>query len=176
MPERVELGTTTTSVTRLFVAIWPPDPVLDSLADLPQPRDPGVRWVEREQRHITLRFFRDADPTAVIDALDHVELPAATAQLGPAIDVLGERSLVIPVAGVDDLAAVVERATRRDAPSRRRFVGHLTIARLARRARPQRSVGTRFAATFTVDRVALVHSDLQPSGAVYETIATWPTA
>ncbi|MEM8620700.1 MAG: RNA 2',3'-cyclic phosphodiesterase [Actinomycetota bacterium] len=162
-------------MTRLFVAIWPPDEVLDALADLPQPRDPGVRWIAREQRHITLRFFPDANPDAVIDALDHIELPPATAQLGPAVDVLGERSLVIPVGGLDDLAAVVDRATRCDAPSRRRFVGHLTVARLNRRARPQRSVGMRFAATFTVARVALVHSDLQPTGAVYETIATWPT-
>ncbi len=162
-------------MARLFVAIWPPDEVLDALGDLPQPRDQGVRWVDRDKRHITLRFFRDADADALIDALDHAELPSATAHLGPSIDVLGERSLVVPVDGVDDLATAVDRTTRRESSSARRFYGHLTVARLARRARPHRSVGLRFSASFAVDRVALVHSDLQPDGAVYETLAEWPT-
>ncbi|MEO1055750.1 MAG: RNA 2',3'-cyclic phosphodiesterase [Actinomycetota bacterium] len=163
-------------MARLFVAIWPPDHVLDALGDLAQPRDQGVRWVDREKRHITLRFFRNADPDAIVDALDHVELPSAMAQLGPSIDVLSERSLVVPVRGIDDLAAVIGQATRGEDAPRRRFYGHLTVARLARRARPHRSVGVRFSASFDVARVALVHSDLRPNGAVYETLAEWPTA
>ncbi|MEM9514731.1 MAG: RNA 2',3'-cyclic phosphodiesterase [Actinomycetota bacterium] len=162
-------------MARLFVAIWPPDHVLDALGDLPQPRDQGVRWVDREKRHITLRFFRDADADALIDVLDHAELPSATALLGPSIDVLSERSLVIPVRGVDELAAVVGQATRREEAPKRRFYGHLTMARLARRARPQRSVGIRVSTSFAVNRVALVHSDLRPDGAVYATLAEWPT-
>ena len=162
---------------RLFVAVWPPDDVLDRLHDHERPRDQGVRWLPVENLHVTLRFLGDADVDEVADALDQVQFPAATARLGPAIDVLAERSLVLPVTGVDDLAQVVRSATsalgtERD---RRRFVGHLTVARLARRARPSRSAGRPFDARFDVTDVALVASTLTDTGAVYETVATWPT-
>lgn len=164
-------------MSRLFVGIWPPDEVLDDLAQLAQPRDQGVRWIERERRHITLRFLADADPQDVIDALDAVPLPRCTARLGPALDVLGEHSVVVPVAGLHDLAHVVRTATKGliDRPDRRRFVGHLTVAKLRRRARPQRTLGMRIESAFDVRNVALVESTLLPDGARYETIATWPT-
>ncbi len=164
-------------MSRLFVAIWPPDEVLDDLAELPQSRDQGVRWIERERRHITLRFLRDADPDAVTDALDAVPMPRCTARLGPALDVLGDHSIVVPVAGLDDLAGVVRAATREflDRPDRRPFTGHLTVAKLRRRARPQRTAGLRITTEFDVSEVALVESTLLEAGPSYETIATWPT-
>ncbi len=164
-------------MARLFVAIWPPDDVLDRLADMERPKDQGVKWVPQENLHITLRFLGDADVDEVIDRLDPVLLPAATAVVGPAFDLLGERSLVSPVAGVDELAAVVQQALRGlgTERERKRFQGHITVARLARRARPNRSAGRRFDATFDVDEVALVASTLRDTGAVYETVATWPT-
>jgi RNA 2',3'-cyclic 3'-phosphodiesterase len=164
-------------MTRLFVAIWPSEPVLELLNDLERPRDQGVKWVPAENLHVTLRFLGDADVDEVVEALDQVALPRAVARLGPSIDVLAERSLVLPVAGVDDVADVVRSATRGMGTERerRRFVGHLTVARLARRARPSRSIGRRFEAGFEVDEVALVASTLTDRGAVYETVATWPT-
>jgi 2'-5' RNA ligase len=165
------------TMTRLFVAIWPPDDVLDALADIERPRDQGVTWVPRENLHITLRFLGDADVDEVTARLDDVHLPAATAVVGPAFDLLGERSLISPVAGVDDLAAVVRQAVRGLGTERERprFQGHITVARLARRSRPHRSAGRRFDATFAVTEVALVASTLRDTGAVYETLATWPT-
>ncbi|MGA7758632.1 MAG: RNA 2',3'-cyclic phosphodiesterase [Ilumatobacteraceae bacterium] len=164
-------------MARLFVAIWPPDDVLDRLADMDRPKDQGVKWVPQENLHITLRFLGDADIDEVIDRLDHVLLPAATAVVGPAFDLLGERSLISPVTGVDELAAVVQQALRGlgTERERKRFQGHITVARLARRARPNRSAGRRFDATFDVTEVALVASTLSDTGAVYETVATWPT-
>jgi 2'-5' RNA ligase len=164
-------------MARLFVAIWPPDDVLDLLADMDRPKDQGVKWVPQENLHITLRFLGDADIDDVIDRLDQVLLPAATAVVGPAFDLLGERSLISPVAGVDELAAVVQQALRGlgTERERKRFLGHITVARLARRARPDRSAGRRLDATFDVTEVALVASTLHDTGAVYETVATWPT-
>lgn len=164
-------------MTRLFVAVWPSDEVLDLLSDLERPKDQGVRWMPLGNLHVTMRFLGDADIDDVTDALDAVLLPHATAVVGPAIDVRAERSLMLPVAGVDDLADTVQRATRRlgTERERRQFVGHLTMARLARHARPARSVGVRFGATFEVEEVALVASTLTDDGAVYETVATWPT-
>jgi 2'-5' RNA ligase len=163
-------------VTRLFIAVWPPDEVLELLADVERPRDQGVKWVPRENLHVTLRFLGEADADDVCERLDGVALPAGTAVLGPAFDLLGQRSLVVPVTGVDDLAATVHGALRGLGTEReRRFRGHLTVARLARNARPSRSAGRRFDATFDVTEVALVASTLDDTGAVYDTVATWPT-
>jgi len=164
-------------VTRLFVAVWPPAGVLDALGDIERPKDQGVKWVPRQNLHLTLRFLGDADADAVVARLSGIELPAATVTLGPAFDLLTERSLLVPAAGLDELAEVVRRALHGlgTEPERRRFLGHLTVARLARGARPARSAGRRFDATFEVTEIALVASTLQPTGAEYETIATWPT-
>jgi 2'-5' RNA ligase len=164
-------------MTRLFVAIWPPDDVLERLADVERPKDQGVRWIPRENLHITLRFLGEADVDDVVARLDDVNLPTATAVVGPAFDLLGERSLVSPVTGVDELAAVVRDALRGlgTERERKRFQGHITVARLARRARPHRSAGRRFDASFEVTEVALVASTLRDTGAVYDTVATWPT-
>lgn len=161
---------------RLFIAVWPPDEFLDLLADMERPKDQGVKWVRPENLHVTLRFLGDADDDDVSDRLREVALPAATAVVGPGIDVLSERSLVLPIDGVDELGAVVTRAVRGlgTQRERRRFIGHLTVARLARRARPERSVGRRFEASFSVDEVALVASTLTDRGAVYDTIASFP--
>jgi 2'-5' RNA ligase len=163
-------------VTRLFVAVWPPDELLDALSDLERPRDQGVRWLPTENLHVTLRFLGDADVGEVTDALARATWRATTAAAGPAIDTLADHSLVLPVDGVDELAETATRATRGlgTAGERRRFHGHLTVARLARRARPARALGMAFAARFEVDEVALVSSTLTPDGAHYETLATWP--
>lgn len=164
-------------MARLFVAIWPPDDVLDGLADIERPQDQGVKWAPQENLHITLRFLGDADEGEVAARLDETLLPAATARVGPAFDLLGERALISPVAGVDELAEVVRRSLRGlgTEPERNRFEGHITVARLARNARPRRSAGRPFEASFTVDEVALVASTLLDTGAVYDTIDTWPT-
>ncbi len=167
----------TAIVTRLFVAIWPPEELLERLADIERPKDPGVKWVRLENLHITLRYLGDADIDEVVERLDDVFLPRSTAVLGPAFDLRAERSIMLPVSGVDDLAEVVEQAVRGvgTANERRRFLGHLTLARLGKRARPDRSVGRLFDASFEVGEIALVASTLADSGSVYETVETWPT-
>ena len=164
-------------MTRLFVAIWPPEELLERLADIERPKDPGVKWVPQENLHITLRFLGDAEVDEVIERLDGVLLPTATAVLGPAFDLRAERSIMLPVAGIDDLAEVVEQAVSDigTANERRRFLGHLTLARLAKKARPDRSVGHLFDASFAVDEIALVVSTLTDGGAVYDTVETWTT-
>jgi len=164
-------------MSRLFVAVWPPEDVLAGLADVERPRDQGVKWVPPENLHLTLRFLGDADEDEVAERLADTVLPATDVSLGPAFDVWWERSLVLPADGLDELATAVHRATRGLGTERvrRRFAGHLTVARLARRARPRRAAGLRFEADFRVDEVALVASTLRDSGAEYETLATWPT-
>lgn len=134
-----------------------------------------MRWVPPENWHVTLRFVGDASPDEVAERLARASLPMATARLGPFVERLDRQQLVVPVAGVDELAAAVVRATDGvGEPARHEFRGHLTVARL----RPGASSaveGTPVDANFEVVEVALVASDLTPAGAVYTTVATFST-
>jgi 2'-5' RNA ligase len=162
-------------MSRLFIAVWPPAAVVDALRSLPRKDQRGVRFVRPENWHVTLRFFGEADADAVADALEGVPLEPASARVGPGVDVLSERALVLPVHGLDDLAVTVATHTGTiGVAPRRRFIGHLTIARLKRHARMPPAIGATFQARFEVGEIALVQSRLDPAGARYITIATWP--
>jgi len=162
-------------MTRLFVALWPPDEVREELRQLHRKDQRGVRFVPEDNWHVTLRFLGEADVDEVGAALDCTAFDAARARLGPAVDVLQERALVVPVGGVDELAAAVEEATGRiGQPARKRFHGHLTIARVKPHVPMPRVLGAMVQAEWDVAEVALVQSRLDPAGARYATLATWP--
>lgn len=160
---------------RLFVAAWPDAATCDALDALRRTGERDVRWVRPANWHVTLRFLGDADAGEAIERCGEATFPSAVARLGPAVERLDRRQIVVPVGGVDDLAAAVRSATHgiggRD---RHGFRGHLTIAR-TKPGVDSGVLGSPFDATFEVDAIALVASDLTPSGAVYTTIATFPT-
>lgn len=164
-------------MSRLFIAVWPPAWVVDELRELPRKDQRGVRFVRPDDWHVTLRFLGDAHPGAVEAALDGIAVAPARVRLGPAVDVLAERALVVPVDGLDSVAGEVIARTRElgDRP-RRRFVGHLTVARLKPFADVPRALGALFQAEFELAEIALVESRLHPDGARYTTIATWPVS
>lgn len=169
-------------MTRLFVAVWPPDDIAAAIAAASAAGDEvGVRAVPTENLHITLRFlggrFRGgADIDEVVSRLTDHTMPAARAQIGPTITALGAHA-VLPTRGVDELAAHVRSATEGIGdPTTGGFVGHLTVARSGRRATaPPSVIGRRFEAAFDVDTVRLVESRLDAGGAVYRTVATFDT-
>jgi 2'-5' RNA ligase len=162
-------------MARLFIAVWPPEEVAAELTTLHRKDQRGVRFVHPDNWHITLRFLGEAHPDEVIEALDGTTFGAARARLGPAVDVISERALVVPVDGLDALAGrVTERTSRIGEPPRKRFVGHLTLARVKSHVPMPRTIGAPISAEFDVDEIALVQSRLDPQGAQYETIETWP--
>ncbi len=158
---------------RLFVAAWPSDEVRAELAALDRADEPGVRWTSAAQWHVTLRFLGTAAVEAAAAALAGLDAATATAELGPAAARLGRDAVVVPVRGLDALAAEVVRCTAHlgEPPDPRPFTGHLTIARLRGRG-ACRIAGARFSASFAVREVALVRSETHPEGARYTTIAT----
>jgi 2'-5' RNA ligase len=160
---------------RLFVAVRPPETVADDLDRLPRPAAGGVRWEPPERWHITLCFLASADPAAVTDALDRARLPAAAFRFGPRTTRFGQGVLVVPASGADELAGAVREATSHlvEPRDRRPFVGHLTLARLAGTAGSQ-LLGTPFDASFDVQRVELVASEQQPTGASHRRLGSWP--
>ena len=158
---------------RLFVTAWLPGRVVDAIAALPRPDEPGVRYSRRDQWHVTMRFLGSCEVDEALAAFHTIDASATEAVVGPAVSRLGRSIVVVPVQGLDALAAEVVRATSDvgQPPDPRPFTGHITIARLRDRAACG-VAGGRFVDRFPVDAVHLVRSDLRPDGAVYDTIAT----
>lgn len=143
------------------------------MAALPRPAEPGVRWLPREQWHITLRFLGEVDPDEAAAALARVSAPPAEVVLGPQVARLGRFVVCLPAVGLDDLAAAVVGATAAIGrpPDPRPFAGHLTLARLAHRGACG-VAGTPFTGRFTADAVALVRSTTRSGGAEYANVVT----
>ena len=164
---------------RLFVAVWPPDEVLDLIAGLPRPEVEGLRWTTRDQWHVTLRFFGsiELEPAAVALRSVAASASATTAVVGPATGRFGKRVLHVPVSGLEAVASVVVRATKEvgKPPEPRPFSGHLTLARARDRRRGvdlRPLVRTPIAAEWPVTEVCLVESHLNPKGANYQVVET----
>jgi 2'-5' RNA ligase len=184
---------------RLFIGVRPPEVVLDQVGDLSDrlQRSLGaeaaeaLRWTTRDQWHVTLRFLGEVgDPAPVVAALDTADVRSTEAWLGPAARWLGGQVLYLPVAGLDELAAGVAAATAAlgRPPEDRRFVGHVTLARLRRpsprhrragrdRSGRDRSVrrrldlgGAAIEARWVVGEVVLVRSHLGRAGSRYEDV------
>ncbi len=162
-------------MARLFVGVWPSEAVAEQLRALPRKDRPGIRWVRPENWHVTLQFLGEADPDEVATRLDNLALGPVDIRLGPGVDVLTDRTIIVPVHGIDEVATNVIDATRDlgTEPPRRRFTGHLALARVRRGARIPDVIGTPISATQRVEEIALVESVLKPDGAVYDTITTW---
>jgi 2'-5' RNA ligase len=69
---------------RCFVAVWPPDDVLDDLAALPRPAATYARWSTRDQWHVTLRFFGELDEAGVAAATQALSDAAGSFGASPA--------------------------------------------------------------------------------------------
>ena len=161
-------------MTRLFVAAWPPGDVAEQLATLGPADQQGVRRLPVEQLHVTLRFLGDTDPDEALGRMAACNLPASTARVGPAVQRLGRGQLVVPVTGVDGLAAAVDEATvDLGAPRRHPFFGHVTLARTKRDAHSWIE-HAEVTADFPVEDVRLVESRLDPAGSVYRMVAAIP--
>jgi 2'-5' RNA ligase len=171
-----------TGSRRMFVAVRPPPEVASRLAGLVRPGrgdespDDGIRWVTPSDYHVTLHFIGQADPEPVAGALDEV-LPTAPAPvvLGPAVGELGS-AVVVPAAGLDDLARLVADAVRSVAHprARRPFVGHLTVGRRPRGRDVGSVVGRAVDVRFVAESVELLAGGRAEGGASrYDTIRTW---
>lgn len=166
---------------RLFLAVRPPDDVVERLAALPRPAVDGLRWTTPGQWHVTLRFLgRVDDPEPLVGHLRAAPAPLpVTVTLGPATDRFGQRVLHLPATGLDALASAVRGASAafgEPRPPDQAFTGHLTLARVRNRARVDLRplCGVAFAATWTSPAYTLEASDLHPDGARYTTLATFP--
>jgi RNA 2',3'-cyclic 3'-phosphodiesterase len=175
-----------TRLARAFVAVVPPDPVLDALAariaTLTQEPSP-LRWLPRPQWHLTLAFLGHVDDA---DAL-RAALAHATRERSPFTLRLGaggafptpRRATVLWVGLAPETPEIIGLATAvRDAAAGladhaedRPYHPHLTVAR-APRPRPLTdlvdAIGTDpIGPPWTVTDISVMESDTRPTGAVH---------
>lgn len=166
---------------RCFVAIEAPEEVRAALVraqDALRRADADVKWVERANLHLTLKFVGElADPAPLARALRAVRHPP----LHLRFEGLGLFPRVVWAGcsgGAEGLAEAVERASglpREERP----FAAHLTIGRVKSR-RNERALrkaveaarSTSFGAAEVVE-FALMKSTLTPRGPVYERVETF---
>jgi 2'-5' RNA ligase len=164
---------------RLFVAVWPPPAVVGVLSELERPEAPGLRWSVPAQWMVKLRPLGHLDRRVVAPLLEVLaaELegaPAAGCVLGPAAR---RRSagqwLGVPVAGLDELAAVVFEATERLVPVThpRPFQAELA---LARGRVPRELDGLAVSASWAARSVALVADRSSPRAPRFEDLGEFP--
>jgi 2'-5' RNA ligase len=175
-----------TRLARAFVAVVPTDAVLDALDARVRPltgQAPALRWLPRNQWHLTLAFLgRVDDATTLTRALD-----TATRTVAPfTLELVGagafpapRRASVLWVgvgaggSALTALAAAISGATAglTGSADDRPYHPHLTVARAGRPRRLAGLVETIGAApigpAWPVTEVALVESDTRPDGAVH---------
>ena len=164
---------------RLYVAVWPPPAVVRVLSEFERPEAPGLRWSVPEQWMGKLRPLGHVDRRLVAPLLEVLaaELdgaPAVRCVLGPAARRrYSGQWLAVPVAGLDDLAAVVFEATERLVPITHPQPFQAELA-LARGRVPRQLDGLPVSATWTARSVALVADRSSPRGPRYEDLGAFP--
>jgi 2'-5' RNA ligase len=165
-------------MTRLFVAVWPPPAVVAVLAAFERAPLPGVRWSTPKQWMVKVRPLGHVDDRVVAPLVDVLETeldgaPAVRCALGPATRRLGGQWLGVPVAGLDDLAAVVFEVTEELVPVTHPQPFQADVV-LARGRVPRELAGLPVSASWTARSVSLVADRSSPREARFEDVAAFP--
>lgn len=176
---------------RLFVALRPSPAIRAVLSDA-MGGVAGARWQDDAQLHLTIRFIWNVDRRTaedVVTVLAGIAAPApclridgvGTFERRAQVDTLWAR--IAPPEPLAMLHRTIDRALACAgiAPDPRRYLPHITLARLGRHAADPvaiaRWVDTHAAmssAVFTIDHLTLYESHLNHEGARYDAIARWP--
>ena len=173
------------SSRRLFVALRPPEDLCEALLDAMEGVS-GARWQDADNLHITLRFIGEIDrhmQADVITALESVPFrpfPIALSGVGH-FERRGRSNAiwaqVTSSPQLSELQHSVEMACRRAglAPETRKFVPHVTLARLNSGSGPigdwLATQGSLALGPWQVDSFSLYESDLTPNGPIYGELA-----
>jgi 2'-5' RNA ligase len=175
-------------VHRLFVAIRPPENIVDLLVDAMDDR-PSLRWVSDENIHLTLRFIGEVERPVTEDIareLSRIRSDRFTLRLS-GVGAFEQRNGGAIWAGVEPrdqvaaLAAKIDRACQTAClePERRAFHPHITLARFGRDSRAEVQPflsrnATLASAPFEVSAFTLFESRLSRHGAQYDAVADFP--
>jgi len=172
---------------RLFFALVPPPEIRQQLL-LSMGGVQLARWQSDDQLHLTVRYVGGVDgPQAdlLITEINRLEFSAIDAQLDGAGHFMRRdyvEQLWIGVSPREPLLALhkhIDRICIRAGlePESRKFVPHITVARLPRSAGPVTDFlshnGNLTSAKFSFDRLVLMESHLRDAGSQYVSLAEW---
>lgn len=169
-------------VMGVFVAVLLPDEIAEALGRV-RASHPGVakgelQWEPRTRLHVTLRYLGDIDDASALSAtLSQVRAAPTHCAVGSCTARFGSSVMYAPVSGVDDLAARITEATARigKPPERRRFQGHITLARCKGGAvLPPEEVDIYGDLSFVADSFALMQSEWAGDEVTYSLLETFP--
>jgi 2'-5' RNA ligase len=166
---------------RLFVAAELPEAAMDALVAWP-PEHEALRAVPRQSLHVTLAFLgerAESVVTVVGSLLDELARPVGGLSLGQAcwLPPRRPRVLAVELGGAEGLTVLQAELTEAltssigFAPERRRFLPHVTVARVRHRAPPDSLPELPDAGTFAATWLTLFRSHLSPKGSRYEALA-----
>jgi len=180
---------------RAFVAVEIPDRVKDEVVRLVSHfshKGYPVRWVGRNNLHLTLAFLGENPPEFIARVEERLApVAAATARFEMSLKGVGvfpnERSPRVIWLGIEqgraELTALAQRALKELVtigfiPERRPFSAHLTIGRVREPLPDVRPILERpFASPpFPVSELVLFRSFLRPTGPIYEALGRYPLA
>jgi hypothetical protein len=147
---------------------------MTALSKLGRPPVPGVRWSTPEQWMVKVRplgYVEDRTVPLLVDALE-AELegaPAVECVLGPATRRIGGQRLGAPVAGLDDLAAVVFEATEGLVPVTHPQPFRADIV-LARGRVPRELAGRPVSTSWTARSLTLIADRSSPGPPGYQSV------
>jgi 2'-5' RNA ligase len=169
---------------RAFVAVQPPEPVLDAVdavvGSLRKEHEPA-RWMTRVQHHLTLQFLgNQVDVEAVRDALQAIALRSGNVRLGGAGAFPSERRARVLWLGVAEGATLLTQLAGAVGelltplgyePEARPYHPHLTLARWKAptdaRAVVKAVAPAPVGDAWRVDEIVLYESRLRAGGAEY---------
>ncbi|MHB1414216.1 MAG: RNA 2',3'-cyclic phosphodiesterase [Chloroflexota bacterium] len=155
----------------------------------------ALKWVEPEGIHITLKFLGQTDAT-LVDSLEEAIRQAGAGRPEANLQIAGFGAFPNPrqprvlwvglmgdTSGLQEIQRVIEAKVEALGfpPERRPFSPHLTLARVRETASPpeRRAVADLLVRApalppldFVADRLSLMKSQLQPTGARYEALYT----
>ncbi len=182
---------------RLFAAVPLGEPVRQLIRDVQSELETEnwpLKWVHPDRIHVTLRFFGET-PITTIDDLKRVMSGVArrsratlynTGQLGAFPSKDNPQVIWIGLEGrlksLEQTADLIEQSARRLGfrPEKRRFQGHITVARVRSGASPIEEFGpvaehlTLPPVEFPADRLQLIRSVLSSGGPTYTVLGEWP--
>lgn len=184
-------------MVRLFVALLLPDEIKSAMgkfiAEL-KPLSVGVKWVETENLHLTLKFIGETSEKNVASISETIgkaisgsaRFDVHIAECGGFPNLRNAKVLWVGMNGADPAAEMAIQIEQSLVPlgipaENRPFAPHLTVGRIKLKinlnALAEKMENAHFdAGTVTLDRVALVKSTLTPRGPIYENLKVYQLA
>ena len=157
------------------MAIELPKHVKDQIEEFKKWVRGRVKFVEKENLHLTLRFLGEVDPNRIIKALEDVEFEPFTVKLEGVGFFPNEKFVRVVWIGVGKGSEEIERLheeVEKRLGKDERFVPHVTVARAKGRVEVLKKEFS--SDEFEVGSFSLFKSTLTPKGPIYEVIASFP--